>query len=137
MSKKVKSRILKYGITFVCVLAIAGGFAYSRGVLTASPMDAYQILSDAFTVPGLLLLFAGGMIALANEGALDGIGFILSRLFRSLIPGASYVRERYSDYVARKRGKNLNGFGFLLISGVITMAVSVVFLLLFFSLYNS
>ena len=53
---------------------------------------------------------------------------------RALIP---FMRrgeyEKYYDYKVRKGEKRIGGYGFLLISGAIYLAVGVVFTLLFFT----
>lgn len=137
MSKKAKSRLLKYGISgIICVaFAVVSLVRYDLGSLER--LDLYRVLSDAFAIPGLLMIFSGCFVALSNEGALDGVAFVLSYAFNALIPGRQNKTRKYSDYVEERRGKKVKGYGFLFIVGGICMAVALVFLILFYCLHQT
>ena len=136
MSNLVKTRLLKYGIAGMVCVGFAVAYAMGNNVTDLPEMDVYRILCDGFSIPGLLLLFAGLMVWLSNEGSLDGVGFILSRAIHLLIPGGAYKHEKYGDYVARRRGKSVTGYGFLLITGLISLGISVIFLVLYSNLHG-
>lgn len=134
MNKRLKTALLKYGITtFVC-LVVAASFAFSGGVLELDLKNRYRILSDAFLVPGILSVFGALLVWLANEGAMDGVTWAVTNAFYALIPGLHLKRERYGDYVQRKRGKKTTGYGFLFIVGGVFLAASAVFTALFYGL---
>lgn len=141
MSEEGKKRLLRYGTTVLAgalltagVCALQGGF---RGDMTL--MDRYRLLSDMFTVPGLLLLFAAGLVLVSNNGVFDGIGFALSRTVAWLIPGRmiTYKDESYKQYVARKHEKGrVTGFSCVAVTGLGFLAVGLIFLWLFYGTYG-
>lgn len=135
MSKRVKLLLAKYGGSAAFVALMAWLYINLRDFDGAKLVDQYRMLSDAFTVPGILLLMFGCLIWISNLGALDGLAYAVSFAIRSLIPGARYKDEKYADYVERHREKRLKGYGFLFISGGVTMVVAIVFMILFYNLY--
>jgi hypothetical protein len=78
----------------------------------------------------------GGLSWASSQGALDGLGYVVHVLGKSLIPGKRMEILKYNEYVMEKREKTPVGFGFLFISGAVVMAISLVFLILFYSLYG-
>jgi len=131
VSNKAKF-LLKYGCSVGVVVACAVGYILGRDMSEASQLDWYRILSDAFTLPGLLLIFSTALVWLSGEGAFDGIAYCGHVLVRYIVPGkALEPREKYSDFVERRRGKKNTGYGFLLITGGISLAIGIVFLVLF------
>ena len=136
MSDKVKNRLMKYGITGVACGAIAVYYALSNNVAGLSGAELYRVLSDAFFLPGVLLVLSGLLMWLSKEGTLDGVGFVLSRAIHLLIPTAGLQRETYGEYVERKRGKRSGSFGFLIIVGAVSVAVSLIFTALYMNAHG-
>ena len=135
MSKTLKTRLIKYGSCALFVGMMAYLYFSMREFHTASLVEQYRMLCDSLTVPGILLLMMGVLVWLSNEGAFLGIGWALNWTVRSLIPGGRGFRdETYADYVERKTANRIRGYGFLFISGGITMAAALVFLALYHSL---
>ncbi len=132
---KWKVRLAKYGGSAAFVGLMVWLYMSLRDFSGAALVDKYRMLSDAFTVPGMLLLMFGCLIWVSDLGALDGIAYALTFAFRSLIPGGRHKDEKYADYVERKRKKKAKGYGFLFASGGVTMAAAVVFMILFYTLY--
>ena len=135
MSRSQKATLIKYLLT----VAAGGGLAYLyislRDFAAASQMEKYRMLCDAFTIPGILLLSIGILIAIANEGAFNGIGYALSYLAKALTFRGGR-QEKYYDYVERKRERRATGYGFLFITGAGFMALALIFMILFYRLYN-
>jgi len=136
VSEKLRSNLLKYGITIGIGLLMAYAFIALRDLSSEALVDKYRILCDAFTVPGMLLLLSGCLLSLSNAGALDGVGYLFSQAAGMLIPGKGLGTERYSDYLERKRGKRLKGYGFLYISAAVFMLAAMVFMILFYVEFN-
>lgn len=132
MSKEGKIRLLKYGISALICVAIVLGYTLGGNLADRDLVDVYRLLSDAFTLPALLFLFSGTLVWLSNQGSLDAIGYLLTAVVRFLIPGGALKHEKYGDYVARRREKNVIGYGFLFIVGLICMAGALVFTWLYF-----
>ena len=130
--------LLKYGIT----IAVAGLFSllfmWGRGLWTAdTPMEQYKILADAFSVPGMLLVLFGALLWVSSEGIFDGLGYAFNRVGSMFIPmhKKSAQHLTYYDYVMEKRGKRVHGFSFLFFTGLLFIAISVPFIVLFNSVY--
>ena len=109
---------------------LAWGYLAPRDLAGADLKHRFGLLCDAFTIPGVLLLGAGALLRLAGKGALDGLRYALCCAFRGLLPGRGTV-ERYGDYTERKRSSRTDGCGWLLLSGGISTAISLVFLALY------
>lgn len=137
MSKRAKSNLIKYGAAVLSVALIVVVFLQSNPIAGKPLVDQYRILSDAFTVPGMMLIFSGLFIWVNNAGALDAISYCLSIAVTALIPmKRAQGYEKYGDYVERRRGKVITGYSFLFVVGVATMIVSIVFMFLFDSVHT-
>lgn len=135
MSDKAKTRLIKYGSAAAFVAIMAYFYISMRDFAGATLVQKCVLICDALTIPGMLLILIGALVWVTNLGALDGIAYALRHTFRALIPGMSLKDdERYVDYVERRRENPVRGYGFLLISGSITMAGALVFMVLFFVL---
>ena len=135
MSEKLRNGLLKYGIsTVVCAIFVVF-YCAARDFSQMEQVEKYRTLCDGFTIPGLLALCVGVLIWASNDGVFYGLSYCLNVAWRALIPGARYKFERYYDYVTRKREKKFAGYGFLFLSGGVCMAIAIVFMLLFYSVY--
>ena len=129
----MKVRLTQYGLCGLFVGLMAWLYLWLRDFAGAEGAERYQLLCDALTVPGVLLLCAGALIWVTNLGALDGLGYGLRLALRALIPGRRLQKEEsYRDYVLGRQQKRVKGYGFLLISGAVTIAVSLIFLGLYY-----
>lgn len=131
MSEGKKSRLIKYAVGFGVCGAMALLYLYFHELDNLSAADRYRVLCDAFTVPGMLSILVGALLAVANEGAFNGVGYAVSIAVKALIPGGRNSMESYSDYLERKDGKKVTGFGFLFVVGGVFMVIALVFLMLF------
>lgn len=131
MSEERKVKLIEYGVSFCVGIAMAVCYMVCYDVLSLEGKDLLRILCDAFTIPGLLLIFAGLMLWLSNEGALDGVGYVVSHAFHMLMPGTAHKGESYKAYKERKHEKKPLGFAYLIVTGLVFTAVAVVFLILF------
>ena len=137
MSDTLKKNLIKYGISGAIALVLAYLFILFRMDLDQLPqleaVERYLLLCDAFTVPGILFLMSGLMMTFTNMGALDGVGYVTGNGLKMLIPGAGRKAETYGDYLERRQNKKITGFGFLYITGLVCLAISLVFMILFYS----
>ena len=132
MSDRVKSLLIKYGCSTLFVAVMAYSYIAARDFAGAKTWEKMVLICDALTVPGMLLLMVGALIWAANTGALDGITYAVGFAVRALIPGGRHKDERYADYVERQREKRVKGYGFLLITGAVTIAATLLFLGLYY-----
>ena len=140
MSSPLKKNLIKYGVTVALSFGLAFLFVYLR-VDFKNPAETelvewYRILCDAFTIPGLLLLMFGCLMSLSNAGAMDGLGYAVVNGLKMLIPGGALKMERYKEYLERRRANRVRGYGFLYIVGAVCMAIALIFMILFYGIYN-
>lgn len=137
----MKKEKLNKRVSLIVCLVIGGFLAYLyvglRDFSGQDLMGKYRMLCDAFTIPGLLFLMLGLLMTISSHGALDGVTYVVSYGLKMLIPGRHDKQERFYDYVQRKREKNKGkSFGYLYLTGIIYLAAALLFLILFYSLYN-
>lgn len=129
-----KANLIKSGIVSAVGILVVILFVSSSDFGAQTTVDKYKILCDAFTIPGLLMLMFAAMLSISNEGGLDGVSYLVKQGFRMLtFRGIS--QEKYLDYVQHRRENRLTGYGFLYIVGAVFMAVALIFLALFYSIY--
>ncbi len=135
MSDKVKKSLLKYGVTTAIGLAAAYLVCSLKDVWhITDKMEKYRVFSDAFTLPGIIIVCVGFLVWLANKEYFMSLSYFATRAVRALIPfGRTYEKhETLHDYVMRKREKEpVKGYGFLFIVGLAFVAVAVIFLILY------
>ena len=131
MSERMKSNLLKYGISGGVCLLLAVVYLVSADFFSLEWKDQLRVLSDTFALPGMLCIFGGVLVWLGNEGTFDGIGYVLSYAFNALLPGSLNKRESYKDYLERKSETRITGYGFIFVVGLVCMALSFLFLALF------
>ena len=132
-----RTLLKKYFLTVFFGGVIVVTYVLSRGLFSASLMEAYRILCDGFTVAGLLMLSSACLIALSNKGVFHGLSYVMSYAVRTFIPGGRDHQEKYYDYVQHRQEKRVKGFGFLFVTGAVFMGIALVFLVLFEALYTN
>lgn len=142
MRKKTKTTLITYIVCLVFAGIFAGSIFFSRD-WSADMRENYKNLSDAFSVPGVLLLSVATIIWLSGEGIFDGVGFVVGKAFRSLIPFArtrELKGETYQEYKERRhpatpsKGEDsVNIKLHILLSGVLFILISVVFVFLYYA----
>ena len=139
MSDRTKVSIAKYGITCGLAFALIWLYCSSRNLFLQSEMERWRILCDAFTIPGLTSVMVGFLMLVAKEGFVDMLAYACSKAVGVFLPGRGFSDdgEKYYDYVQRKRGNRMTGFGFLFVVGCVLMAFALVFMFLFYRLYNA
>lgn len=124
----------EYVITAAIGLAVAVLIALSRGIFSAEEIDAIiTIVSDAFFIPGVLLLCIGLILYASNEGLFLGVAYGFKVIGRTITAkkDEKLVNEEYHEYYARMSQKKVKIKHFLLI-GTIFVAVSIVFVVVYF-----
>ena len=100
-----------------------------------SDQEKLRILCDGFTIPGVILIGASALIYVSNKGAFYGLGYGLRTAKEILLPFLPHEYVKYRDYVAKKEKKKVNGYGFVLIAGLLFLAVGIFLLIRFNVLY--
>ena len=136
MSNKLKTNLIKYGITLGIGLALTAWYVIPRDIFQLDAVQMYRVLCDGFFLPGIFMIFIGLMFVMNNLGALDAISYILKYGVHALFPVAFGEMEPYLDYVEARRENRVKGYGHLYLVGGLFMAVSVVFLVLFYTVFQ-
>lgn len=135
----LKKNFLKYGISGAIALGLAYLYISLRADLnnpgSLPLLEWYRVICDAFTIPGLVFTMLGFLVTLSNQGALDGIGYAATVALKMLI-GAGANQERYAEYLERRRANRMKGYGFLYVVGIACLAVALVFMGLFYTMYG-
>lgn len=129
---------IKYIVCSVIAAALCVFILANRNVLAIEEKKVlYQALSDAFCVPGVVMLLFGVLFMIARAGAFDGISYAMKRAVAALIPLYRDKAEKYADYKEKKDKKREadKSFGVkpMFITGALFFATSLVFLALFYS----
>lgn len=136
MEKDKKTILWRYllcfgiGLVFVVVVCAIGGFFQDNA------KENMKLLHNAFfSVGGLMVLFSG-LLYVSSEGAFLGIGYAFSWVIKSLIPlGRRKMQETYAEYRERKLSKEKKkGDHCLVFTGLLFIAVSIVFLVIWYRL---
>ena len=114
-------------VAFLVVMWLRDFFAQE------SLAEKYRILADAACIPGAVLVSAAGIVWVSMDGLFDMLGYAMSRVGGTLIPGAKMNSDTFYDYKVKKVEKRADkdkttlftflfvGIGFLLISVVFTV----------------
>lgn len=138
MSKLTKIRLIKYGVTGIVGALMAVLVLWIKDFSFSMPLLAkYLILTDAFTIPGVLLIMFGFLAIIASMEFFYGLSYAFRRVVNSFIPVLFRDHVTYYEYVMEKREKKKSGqsYGFLFITGCFFMVIAIVFYVLFYQIY--
>lgn len=136
MSSKLKTSLIKYGITAGIGLALTAWYVIPRVIFQLDAEQMYRVLCDGFFLPGIFMIFIGLMFVMNNLGALDTISFAFHYLAHTFLPVAFGEGQSYLEYVEARREKRISGFGCIFVVGIIFVAISAIFLMLFYTVYE-
>ena len=132
--EEIMKTVLKYGITIVIGLLIAIGVCDLQNIFSVlEPLRICKILCNAFFISGILLLGVGILVFISKEGMFDGMSYYAGRFMLLFSPKYDEKRKTVLSYYEYKKAKNREtGSSFILITGLGFLAVSLVFLGLFY-----
>jgi hypothetical protein len=114
----------KYLITLGVGLLIAFAIANSRDVFAQTELSKiFHILTDSFFVPAVLIMGFGGLVFVSNEGAFDGLTYAVTSFVDIFRKEKKNQYHTYYDY-KQSKGNRDHSFGFLLICGLVFMAIT-------------
>ena len=128
--------LLQYSITAAIGICVAVVIMAVKGLFGGAELaakDVYQILCDAFFVPGVLIGGVGIIVFASHGGVFDMLGYAV-RLFFDLFR-RDVTKRKYRDfyeYKEAKKDKQRSSILFLLIIGCALIVISVVFLILYY-----
>lgn len=138
MKSENKTLLIKYIVFFVIASLITLGIFSIKGFFTDSVAVNIQILSDGFSVSGLLLTLYAGLMFVSGEGIFIGLGFVFRNIVQAFVPMGRKKHEFYGQYRERKlkeirRSSDHCAF----VIGLLFLAVGVIFSVIWYTkFYN-
>ena len=125
----------EYAITTAIALAVGVLIALSRGIFQEDELDMIvTIVSDAFFIPGVLLICVGLIVYASNEGLFLSISYGFKAIGRTITAkkDEKLMEEKYHEYYARQMEKKTKCKHFIIV-GLAFVVVSLVFVGVFFA----
>ena len=99
--REVLRPLLAGAVMFLAVMA------WKQGFTAAEQAQRWLALTDACTVPGVLLTGTGLLSVVSGQGAFRGISFTVRKAFGQVLPEERRNRmpKTYLDYVAQQESK--------------------------------
>ena len=125
----------EYAITTAIALAVGVLIALSRGIFREDELDMIiTIVSDAFFIPGVLLICVGLIVYASNEGLFLSISYGFKAIGRTITAkkDEKLMEEKYHEYYARQMEKKTKCKHFIIV-GLAFVVVSLVFVGVYFA----
>ena len=121
----------KYLITLSIGFLAVFGIVWSKDVFSQTALvDVFHILCDGFFAIGVVITSAGLLIFSSNEGTFDALVYGLRSFFDMFRKQKTLKYDTFFDYRESRADKKLK-FGFLLICGLILLAISLIMYLFY------
>lgn len=129
----------KYTVCFVVASLITLAVFGMKGFFTHSTAVNIQILSDGFTVSGILLTLFAGMLFISGQGALIGVKFVLRNVALAFIPMGRKKHMLYAQYREHELSRiKKESDHCILLTGLLFLFVGVIFALIWnLNFYNT
>lgn len=125
----------KYLITAAVGLLMVGAIIWSKDLFAQTePVTVFHILCDAFFASGIVIFAAGVLVFSSNEGTFDIFVYGVSSFVDMFRKKSMKKYNTFFDYRESREDLKLP-FGFLLLTGAVFIAVSLV-MLYFYHLYK-
>lgn len=121
--------LITSGVGCLIILAIV----LSKNIFSLDDaVEVYQVLTDAFFVAGILIAGFGLLVVASNGGTFDMLVYGVGRFFDLFRRDMMKVKHKtFYDYRMAKQDRKL-GFGYLVIVGLAFLALSGLFLWLYY-----
>ena len=125
--------VKKYLITAVVGLLLVGAIVWSKDLFAqTAPVEVFHILCDAFFAVGVVIFAAGVLVFSSNEGTFDIFVYGVSSFVDMFRKKSQKKYNTFYDYRESREYLKLP-FGFLLLTGAVFIAVSLVMLYFYHS----
>ena len=125
----------EYAITTAVALIVGVLIALSRGIFQEDEIDMIiTIISDAFFIPGVLLVCVGLIVYASNEGLFLTISYGFKTIGRTITAkkDEKLMEEKYHEYYARQMEKKSKCKHFLIV-GLVFVVISLLFVVVYFA----
>ena len=121
-------KLRKYLITLIIGAAAVFGIAWAKDIFAQTEAEKiFHILCDCFFAVGTVMCCAGLLIFSSNEGTFDMLSYGVSSFMDLFRAKSKKKYDTFFDYRESKAGKKIR-FGFLLICGLLFLAISLAML---------
>ena len=121
----------KYLITAVVGLLAVGAILWSKDLFAqTAPVTIFHILCDAFFAVGVVIFAAGVLVFSSNEGTFDIFVYGVSSFVDMFRKQSQKKYKTFYDYRESREDLKLS-FGFLMLTGAVFIAISLVMLYLY------
>lgn len=125
-------KVLKYLIPILICALVTVLILVERGAFVKSGQDLMKDLSDAFFVPGIVMLCFGVLVFATNGGTFDMLAFGVIKMFDLFKKDLTKVKYRtFYDY-RKAQNEKKRSFLHLIIIGAGFLIVGVVFLIVYY-----
>lgn len=127
--KKQAKKWVKYLSAAIALLVVSLVICLSRDLFTKTePSEIVKILSDAFSVPGIVYVCFGLLSICNQQGTFDGLGYTFKSWMRVTKNYKNDERnpKSYSEYKESVKGKRKISWHFIIV-GLIFIAIGIVF----------
>ena len=124
----------EYVITTAVAFVVGVLIALSRGIFQEDEIDmVITIISDAFFIPGVLLICVGLIVYASNEGLFLSISYGFKAIGRTITAKKEekLMDEKYHEYYARQIQKKSKCKHFLIV-GLAYVIISLLFVVVYF-----
>lgn len=131
----MKKTLLRYGITFAVGLLLAFCAMLAQGIFSQTETVAVmKILCNAFFASGVVIACVGLLVVATEGGAFDMLAYAVVLIFDGL--RRDVTKRKYKDFYEYKQAKKekKRSFAYLLIVGLIFIAISLIFLIPYYNL---
>lgn len=131
----MKKILLRYGITTLVGLLLAFFATLVQGIFSQTDTVAVmKILCNAFFASGVIIACVGLLVVATEGGAFDMLAYAVVLIFDGL--RKDVTKRKYKDFYEYKQAKKekKRSFAYLLIVGLIFIAISLVFLIPYYNL---
>ena len=130
----MKRKLIRYGTATLIGGLLAFFVLRNYGFFdTSVALERYRYLCDAFTIPGVVLIMVGLLVWISQQGMFDFLSYTGRQIKDRFQRNPEHIR--YGDYVLEKKeNRKSGGYGFLIITGTVFMAIARVFFALFYAI---
>lgn len=131
--KKFISKHIRIVVTLFIAIVMCVAILLVNGMFWAeTSLELMKDLCDGFCITGFLLIAFGLLLFIGNDGTFTMLSYAVKKMF--VIFKKDNRLGTYYDYKKNKID-NPSPFKYLLLVGMIFMAIGIVFLLIFMSIY--
>lgn len=126
----MKTKLLQYGITTLVVGLFSLLIMWMKDLfIQTDSQEIMKILTDAFFAPGIIAVCAGLLVVASNGGTFYIFSYGLSSFANLFKKDRTKMRYKtFYDYKKAMEGQEKKPYGFILIVGLLFVAISMIFM---------